>query len=207
MAHLELGNSLHYNWLKLGQLMGRRFRMQCLADSSLHFGWIEEISQPYLKIRVTSPREIKNGDFFQVEASGSEKTICFMGQVLKQDPDSIVLNVSSDVTESELDTDTRVKCTNMPGTIRSKLGLAQFIVEDISKNGIGGFADANVEKGLVVEVQVQSSEGTIILSGEVRYSRADRKQSGRFRVGIEVYNSDRVSQARLSRIFNANLDE
>lgn len=181
--------------------------MQCLADSSLHFGWIDEISQPYLKIRVTSPREIRNGDFFQVEASGSEKMICFMGQILKNDPDNMILNVSSDVSEADLDTDTRVKCNNMPGTIRYKHGAAQFSVEDISKNGIGGFSDANIDKGLVVEVQVQSPEGVIKLSGVVRYSRADRKQPGLYRVGIEVYNSDRVSQARLRRIFSSNVEE
>jgi len=130
-----------------------------------------------------------------------------MGQILKNDPENTILNVSSDIIESALDTETRVKCKDMPGIVRYKHGTAQFSVEDLSKKGIGGFCDANIEKGLVIEVQVQSPEGVIKLSGVVRYSRADRMQPGIFRIGIQIYNSDRVSQARLRRIFASNLEE
>lgn len=179
--------------------------MQSFSDSSIHFGWVEEISQPYIQLVSGGTREIENGCFHSFEVSGPHSMVKFVGQVIRCNFPTFTINLASNVTEQDLDTESRVRVSNDAGFILVGGRMFDFELADVSVNGLGGFTSLSLEPDTLVEVQINSKEGHITLIAVSRYSRRDRNNPGRVRVGFQISSMSRVGAARYRKLLNGPL--
>jgi hypothetical protein len=186
--------------LILNSTRNRRCRMQSLSDASLHFGWIKEFANNICLIEVASGKPVKQGEFLFFEVSGASSLVTFVGYVLTQQANSIRIQVTSNVEDKPLKSESRMRINTIQGSILQNDGMFPIRVGDISDNGIGFETEEFELKAGQCLATLFSPEGTVTLSVDVRHLRTDRETQMR-RGGAAVLDMDRVSRARWTRLF------
>jgi hypothetical protein len=110
------------------------------------------------------------------------------------------LQVSSEVEERKLTSDSRLRIRSFDGYINSSCGDTKKIsVVDVSENGFGFVSEESIELAGPCGITLISAYGAVNLQGEVRHSHHDKELSA-YRGGVHVTDMDRVSRARWVRL-------
>lgn len=187
--------------LLLAQTANRRVRLQGLQDASLHFGWVSEFSGGIVVVDVSSKRGINPGDFLYLEVSAPSSLLTFVAYVTQAAGTKISLQISSEVEERSLKSESRVRIR----TFDAKIGcpcngsVTPVVVLDISENGFGFLSHSQVEVTGPCKMVLNSPQGDINLSGDVRHAHSD-KDLAAYRGGVLIKYMDRVSRARWQRL-------
>ena len=165
----------------------RRARLQRIGDMKPFNGWVEEIRERQVRIRLgPSKQMLSPGDKLSVEVAGKEHTAVFIGEVVLAAEWIVELAITEGVDLQPKKESPRV---NMFGE-RCKLYFedAEIIAisVDISERGLGLVMTCELQPGTSMEFEVGTQLGTICGTGTILYSRADPFSANRFRAGIEV---------------------
>lgn len=187
--------------LLLASAEQRRCRLQGLQDASLHFGWVTQFSGGILTVDVSSKRSIKKGDFMYIELSAPNTLLTFVAYVTDSVGTVVSLQISSEVEERMLKSESRVRVRSFDGEIGCPCNgrFTPVVIVDISENGFGFIAQQQVEIAGPCQVTLNSVHGDIKLIGEIRHARGD-KELAAYRGGVLIRDMDRVSRARWARL-------
>ncbi len=187
--------------LLLSNTEQRRCRLQGLQDASLHFGWIQQFQGGILTVDVNSKRSIKRGDFMYLEVSAPSTLLTFVAYVTDSVGSTVTLQISSEVEERGLKSESRVRIRSFEGEIGCPCNgkYTTVTIVDVSENGFGFISQGAVEVAGPCEVTLRSVHGDINLSGDIRHARND-KDLAAFRGGVLIKDMDRVSRARWVRL-------
>ncbi len=187
--------------LLLARTEQRRCRLQGLQDASLHFGWVQAASGSTIAIEVSSKRSINQGDFLYLEVSAPSALLTFVAYVTDAAGSLLSLQVSSEIEERKLKSESRVRVRSFEGQIfRASAGVPTPItVVDVSENGFGFLCNGSMEVDGPHEIILESAYGDITLQGNVRHGHTD-KELAMYRGGVLILEMDRVSRARWVRL-------
>lgn len=183
----------------LASANGRRCRLQGLNDASLHYGWVQGFQGGVLVIDAHSKKTIKNGDFLYLEVHAPMAMLVFVAYVTKVDCNHISLQISSEIEDRPLKSESRMKIEPISGSLKFGRTTVEILARDISENGFG-FATESEVKSLVEGFTIlKTSEGEVSIEVEIRHARFD-KDLGNYVGGCLVKQMDRVSRARWGRV-------
>ena len=186
--------------LLLSSTAQRRCRLQGLQDASLHNGWVLSFDAGVIQVEVNSKRVIHHGEFLYLEVSAAKVLLTFIAYVTSSTGSMISLQVSSDVEERRLTSDSRLRIRPIDGYINSPCGDKKKIsVVDVSESGFGFVSEESVELEGLRGILLLSAYGAINLQGEVRHSHHDKELSA-YRGGVHVTDMNRVGRARWARL-------
>ena len=187
--------------LLLSNTEQRRCRLQGLQDASLHFGWVQQFEAGVLTIDVNSKRAIKKGDFMYLEVSAPAALLTFVAYVTDAMGGTIILQISSEIEERSLKSESRVRIRSFEGEIGCPCNgkFTAVTIVDISENGFGFLSQNSVEVTGACQVTLNSVHGDIKLLGDIRHARND-KDLAAYRGGVLIKDMDRVSRARWVRL-------
>lgn len=187
--------------LLLSNTEQRRCRLQGLQDASLHFGWVQQFSGGTLTVDVNSKRSIKKGDFMYLEVSAPSALLTFVAYVTDVMGATVSLQISSEVEERGLKSESRVRIRSFEGEIGCPCNgqFSPVTIVDVSENGFGFLSQQAVEVAGQCQVVLNTVHGDIKLTGDIRHARND-KDLAAFRGGVLIKDMDRVSRARWVRL-------
>ncbi len=187
--------------LLLAQTSNRRVRLQGLQDASLHFGWVADFSAGVITVDVSSKRGINPGDFLYLEVSAPASLLTFVAYVTQVAGTKISLQLSSEVDERALKSESRIRIRSFEGAVACPRGLSisPITVIDISENGFGFVSNAQVEVTGPCPITLSTPQGDVKLVGDVRHVH-NEKELAAHRGGVLIKDMDRVSRARWQRL-------
>ncbi|HLK15129.1 MAG TPA: PilZ domain-containing protein [Fimbriimonadaceae bacterium] len=165
----------------------RRARLQRVDDNRPFHGWVEEVRDKHVRVRLgPSFEKLSPGDHVSVEVAGKEHTASFVAEVLLTAEWLLELEICGEVSLLPRKENPRV---NMFGE-RCKVYFGEVemnaISVDISERGLGLVVTGNIEPGTQVEFECNSQLGLLGGKGVILYCKADPFSQYRFRAGLEV---------------------
>jgi hypothetical protein len=186
--------------LLLSSTEQRRCRLQGLQDASLHFGWVTSFDDGVIHVEVNSKRPINQGDFLYLEVSAANALLTFVAYVTSAAGATISLQVSSEVEERKLKSESRIRVRSFEGYVACSSGShKQISVVDVSENGFGFVSQEQIDVTGPCGITLTSAYGDINLQGDVRHAHNDKDLSA-YRGGVLIQDMDRVSRARWVRL-------
>lgn len=136
-----------------------------------------------------------------LEVSAPSTLLTFVAYVTESVGSSVTLQISSEVEERELKSESRMRIRSFEGEIGCPCNgkYTTVTIVDVSENGFGFISQVAVEVAGPCEVTLRSVHGDINLSGDIRHARND-KDLAAFRGGVLIKDMDRVSRARWVRL-------
>ncbi len=186
---------------------GTRIRLQRVSDSRFFNGWIFEIENGTLIVRLNGLDEFEPKQEFFIQAYGDGQTAMFRATFeFRNGPRSSfqLLTTPQTIDSSEA---VRVKVADLICTL--KIGWFETVCDviDLSPTGIGLRTMATVEKAEIASVTLSTRFGEIYGKGEVCYSKTIDGLTGSYRVGIELYPLAQPNQTRWSQLLKYYLAE
>jgi hypothetical protein len=169
--------------------------MQGLNDASMHFGWVKAFETGAIVVEISSKRVLNPGDFLFLEVSAPTSVITFVAYIVKQTADQMILQISSELEERPLKSESRLKVRSFTGQIEA----SEIEIIDISPNGFGFLSNQSIRSQVVTTAVLRTPQGDVTAKVEVRHSITD-KNSGTTRGGALLLEVDRISRARWSRM-------
>lgn len=179
---------------------GTRIRLQRLRDSKLFSGWIVGATSSRIEARIDSRTAVDLGDEFFVQAFGDANSAMFHAKTVGTSSRSASLDVLGDPRIVASSEDMRVLIDGLK--CGAKLGWFECVTDvlDVSPHGIGIRLNVAVEKGEPIELSIVSLSGEIVVRGEVRYCRKQDSPISEFRIGISLFDMDRITGAKWNRL-------
>jgi hypothetical protein len=178
---------------------GRRCRLQGLNDASLHYGWVQGLQGGNILVEAHSKKQIKNGDFLYLEVHAPVAMLVFVAYVTKVDGNSVSLQISSEVEDRPLKSESRMKIDPISGHLKWEKSQVDIVVRDVSDNGFGFATEGEVKSLVSATTVLKTTEGEVTIDVEVRHARFD-KDLASYVGGCLVKHMDRVSRARWGRV-------
>lgn len=193
----------------LAQFNSGRVRVQRLRDYKLFHGWVVTITETEVVLSLPERGDLAVGENVAIEIAGPKvlamglARIDFVDQGSTGNDHRLSLHVGSPLKFVDSTSTGRVRVP--PLVIGLKLGEKIVVgrLLDGSAGGIGLKVDEAIDRGTTVTASIDSGQGTIDLTAEVRYCRAD-PDSG-FRVGLQIIEGQRLEVARWCQIVESGV--
>lgn len=190
-----------------------RARLTRVRDAKIVYGWIEDLSDQNLHLKLHSNDPIDFDEEFIIEVSGVLSSIRF-GAVLcrrielptAERPEegeaasSVVhlheFRLNSEIQSTDSIQAPRFQAANMRAALTICGEVRILPIEDVAPGGIGAYSDQELQPGTCGHISIPTRLGPVEGAGEVRYCRAVPDQPGKWRVGIQFQKMGRVDRGR-----------
>ena len=126
----------------------------------------------------------------------------FQSQVSAQSGEDIIIVLLGPITYRPTVENARVSVQGVTGMV-SHDGLAiEIEVVDVSESGMGLVSSQNLPRGERIQASLHTPCGDVSCAGEVRYSKPDSEQFGKFRIGIALEPLNRLASARWKQLYD-----
>lgn len=178
-----------------------RARLQRLSDAKCFNGWVVDLSDVAVVIRMKTKPDLTPDEQFQFELHGLDRSAQFRGILGQVEEEYYTFIIRENIRYHAARENARLYAGNLAGTVTVGGVKAPVHVEDYSKGGLGLEMSMQLKRGEVYEFSVESPAGPVDFKGEIRYSKADPEKEGNFRIGVQITAMDRLAAARWSSFF------
>ena len=178
-----------------------RARLQRLKDAKTFSGWVEDLRDGCVILRMKNPTLHELNDLYMIEIHGLDRSAQFKACLLEYTEDAVVLGIPEGIKFYAPRENARVYLKERPAQLELDGLPIPAMVEDVSKEGLGLIVQHQIPRSSLVSVKMESDGGSINLKAEVRYCKTDPDLIGSFRVGLLIKEMDRLSSARWVRFF------
>ncbi len=186
---------------------GTRIRLQRLSDSRFFTGWIFEIEDDTIVVRLNGLDEFESQEAFFIQAFGDGQAAMFRAAFENRNGHRSTFCQLTNPRSVDSNEAVRVKVADLKCTL--KMGWFETVCDiiDLSPTGVGLRTLASVEKAEIANVSLSTRFGEIYGKGEVCYSKTIDGLTGSYRVGIEMYPLAQPHQTRWSQLLKYYLAE
>jgi hypothetical protein len=182
--------------------VNNRARLQRLTDAKLCAGWVKELTTTHLFLKPSTPADIRPSDQFYVEIHGGGRNATFRARYDLQMGDDLVFNIVSAIQFGSSSENVRQTVNGMTGRAIVGEDTVEFKVVDVSEGGAGLLVPIQLTKGDLIDMEIETPQGAVHCSAEIRYSRPDSAGRGHFRTGVAFYPMHRLERARWQRMLH-----
>ena len=190
-----------------------RARLTRVRDAKIVYGWIEDLSDQTLHLKLQSNGPIDFDEAFIFEISGVLSSVRF-GAVLcrrievptAEHPEegeaasSVAhlheFRLNSEIQSTASSQAPRFQAANMRAALTICGEVRILPIEDVAPGGIGAYSDRELQQGTLGHISIPTRLGPVEGIGEVRYCRSVPDQPGKWRVGIQFQEMGRVDKGR-----------
>jgi hypothetical protein len=191
----------HLTPAELKVFVATRARLQRLKDAKFFGAWIKDLTAYELRIKLPPHTEISPGDSFHVEMYSAQVSAVCKATFTSRREDEWILNVNDAIKPLPPKENLRLHMGGLPGKIQFDGVEYDMTVQDISSEGMGLVTDCFAPRGATVCIEVETEQGPIVCTGEVRYCRQEATNTNQFRLGLLLNPMGRLERARWARIF------
>lgn len=177
-----------------------RARFQRLRDAKLFSGWIRNFNGPTVVLTLARAAELQPGDEFMFQVFGHGTMAMFRAELSLQAGDQLTFQVIGPTQYRRSKEDMRLLADGITGVLTCDGFDIDVIFVDLSVKGAGVICGQQLTKGSAIELRIDSSQGPILCTGEVVYSKRMSLNDFQFRVGLSVTPRGRIDLARWQRL-------
>jgi hypothetical protein len=177
-----------------------RTRLQRLSDAKFFSGWVTDLDDTELRVRLNVSGECEPGDQFLVEIFGNEVNASFKAGLSVSFDNQAYLTILSPIQHRAATESARLSVSDMFGNVTTDETEVDVRVVDISRQGMGIIVRIPLTKGSQIRYKVISPVGELHGQAQVRYCRLDPTGNGLYRVGLRILDLTRVEQAKWHRL-------
>jgi len=177
-----------------------RTRLQRLSDAKFFSGWVTDLDETEVRVRLNVAGECEPGDQFLVEIFGNEVNASFKAGLSVSFDNQAYLTILSPIQHRAATESARLSVSDMFGNVVNEDSEVDVRVVDISRHGMGMIVRIPLTKGSQLKYKVISPVGELHGQGQVRYCRLDPSGNGLYRVGVRILELSRVDQAKWTRL-------
>jgi hypothetical protein len=177
-----------------------RARFQRLTDAKLFSGWVRHFGKNTLVVSLTRDGVVKAGDIFIFQVFGPGSVAMFEATVSLAKGQEITLAITNDVRLIRSSEEMRVLVEGMTGTLLYELREHEIMFVDVSDKGAGVLSPRSIPKDATVELHIDTSQGKVICTGEIRYCKLEPKIPGQYRIGMRLTPQNRIDIARWQKL-------
>lgn len=174
-----------------------------MRDARFFAGWMKDLTTVSARVTMKGNPSIEIGDKFLIECHGKERIAMFQGQVSNLGGEDIVVTLLGPITYRPTVENARVAVQGVMGTVNHDGLVIDIEVVDVSESGMGVVSSQNLPRGEHIDASLNTPCGDVHCSGEVRYSKPDTEQYGKFRIGIALDPLDRLAGARWKKLYDS----
>lgn len=185
------------------EFINRRVRLQRVHDGRFFSGWVKSSKASHVTIGGIGSHDIEPNQQFALEVYGTQRTAFFYGEVTLCQGRTLTLAVTSEIKcVSPTNEDARLQVAEREITITWEGESMRAWLVDVSLNGAGFYAECELMRGDMLQLEVPTPGGRALLEGTVRYCRPAADRNGMFRVGVRLEARDRLQSAKWTAILN-----
>ena len=177
-----------------------RTRLQRLSDAKFFSGWVTDLDDTELRVRLNVSGECEPGDQFLVEIFGNDVNCSFKAGLSVSFDNQAYLTILSPVQYRQATESARLSVSDMFGNVVTEESEIDVRVVDISRHGMGMIVRIPLPKGSQFSYKVISPVGELHGQAQVRYCRLDPSGNGLYRIGARIMDLTRVEQAKWNRL-------
>ena len=178
-----------------------RCRLQRIKDAKFFAGWVKDFTQSELSVKLSTKTMLAIGDAFSIEVHGTDRSAIFNARITSQENDDVVLGIHEQVRFMPARERARLCVEGISGVFNHNGVDTPFSVSDVSLAGCGLVAPYAVQRGTKLYLEVDTAQGPIKCSGEVRYCKPDIEIPGAYRLGMSLDTMSRLEMARWAKLF------
>lgn len=183
-----------------------RCRLQRLKDAKFFGGWVQDLSEDQLHVKLSTKSDLAQGDNFSVEIHGAGKSAMFHAWLAHQQDGQLVFLINDKVKYMPSRETARMTVDNVLGRCflsEHELGLS---VIDVSAKGCGVLSAEKLTRGEKLDLEFETPYGVVRCVGEVRYSKTSPEHGGMYRTGIRFEPMARLELARWMKFFDFEVE-
>lgn len=190
--------------MDIQRFIGTRVRLQRLGDGKFFTGWLQDLTPSNCRVDCKESERLAGGDEFLVQVFGNGYTAIFKTVLNATGDNQVILDMHGNVRVLEANEQARIAVSDVKAMVRVGHESFETNVLDVSVGGVGIHSDRAIERGLQIEIAMDSPHGPVAAIGTVRYCRTDPECPPLHRVGIQLETMSRVDGARWRRMFEAD---
>lgn len=189
---------------RIKSFLGSRARLQRVKNSKFATGWILDVVDHRLELKLNEPlgqdQVFEFGEEVFVQSFGLGESALFKANYQNRDGARLLFSIATEPKFVPSSEDARALVDGLKCAM--KLGWFESVTDvlDISAGGMGLRSTVPVEKGEEVTLTVFSGVGEVHATGVVRYCRTIDGLVGTYRLGIEFDEFDRLNSAKWGRL-------
>lgn len=177
-----------------------RVRMQRLSDAKFFSGWVRTLSDTEIVIDFPGGDWFEAGAKFFVTINGVQTAAAVQATLESQSPGFITLRYDGALRYLNPTEAARRQVTGIIGVLKIDVAEIEIQVTDVSSRGFGGVIDGSLNRGTIVDIEIDTQFGNVSGKAEVRYCRQDSRDSMKHRMGFLFTQLGRIEAARWSRL-------
>ena len=177
-----------------------RARLQRLSDAKFFAGWVKEFNTGSIILGLSTAAELNPGDEFMFEVHGQNAVAIFPAHLSIVSGDEYLFAIPKPLRIVGPTEEARVYVQDVSGILKGETMEVDVIVIDVSKKGAGVLAPLPLSAGERVTLTLETAQGPVNCTGEVRYCRPDAKMWGQYRAGVLLDDMGRIERARWARL-------
>jgi len=202
--------------ITIDNFVGTRTRFQRLRDAKIFSGWIESYFGSRLELSTNTNHAVQIGDEFRIEGYGHKVSMVVSARLveiaqldlLAEGMVTAVAGTNSRIVEAKrvllrLEVTSPVRFSGSTENVRIKTKSIPVLLEqgkefqgfclDVGAQGFSFTTTEPVAVNEEIRAQLQTNQGVIRCSGNVRYCRLDRDREGMNRCGVHLNPFDRTT--------------
>ncbi len=216
--------------ISINSFVGTRTRFQRLRDAKLFSGWIESYSGAFVELSTSTNFAVQIGDEFRIEGYGhkiamsANAKLVEIGKLDLQKEGMVMavagtssviveakrvllrLEMSSPARFSASIENLRVKTPSIPILFDQQGNEFQGFCLDVGQQGLGFTTTESPKVNQEIQARLQTGQGVIHCTGNVRYCLPDNDRPGMRRCGVHLNPFDRTTGPKWER-FIAEISE
>lgn len=176
--------------------------MQRLSDAKLFNAWLQGVFGLELYLECDEPTDVQPGQELYVQVAGNNLSAHFNSSVTLVSGSQIRMKAIPPIRYLPATEDARVRAEGIVATVERDGETFDATVVDASRHGLGMSSPVAIEKGESLSLTIVFKGMSVTATAEVRYCRTDKKEEGRFRIGLLISELRRLEQAKWSRLLS-----
>lgn len=176
-----------------------RARFQRISDAKFFAGWVRDFNASSIIVALSTDAGLHPGDKFIFEVHGQRAGATFPAELMVISGEEYLFSIPQQLRLTTPREEARVFVKDIAGILQGDLVEVDVVVLDVSQRGAGVLAPTPLTVGDKVTLTVETAQGSVNCTGEVRYCRAD-KAWGQYRAGLLLDEMGRVERAKWAKL-------
>jgi hypothetical protein len=181
-----------------------RARFQRLQDAKFFAGWVRDFNASAIIVNLSTESLLEPGEHFMFEVHGHDAVAIFPGVLSMVNADEYLFEIPQPLRLTSPNEEARVYVEDVSGILKGETMEVDVLVVDVSRRGAGVLAPLPLTAGEKVVLSLDTAQGPVECTGEVRYCRPDTKAWGQYRAGLLLDDMGRIEKARWARLVGGN---
>jgi hypothetical protein len=212
--------------ISIENFVGTRTRFQRIRDAKIFSGWIESYAFTHIALSTNTNHAVQIGDEFRIEGYGHKVSMVVNAKLMdigkldliNEGKITAVVGTNARIIEAKrvllnMELSGPVRFAASTENVRIKTPLIPLLAKqgenelqgfslDVSQQGIALTTSGILQANEQLEGQLQTNQGVIRFTGNVRYCLTDKDRDGMNRCGIHIDPFDRTTSPKWEAFIN-----